>query len=79
MTRIRLDDGTEAWMEEDGLWHCENNFVRRMLRILFAPGKIYFPTPDPNPAYHAAKAAIDFLGGEILKAPKTEYDGSIVY
>lgn len=58
-------------------WASEDSRLLRFLNTLLDP--LGPSGSDPNPDYHAALAAVEALGGEIISYDKTEYEEGVIY
>lgn len=73
---IRLEDGAEATINFYQ-WACEDVQLCDMLEFFLDP--LGPSGSDPNSDYHAAVAAVEALGGEIVSYDKTEYEEGVIY
>jgi hypothetical protein len=58
-------------------WASENLALQGLLNAMLDP--IGPSGSDPNPDYHAALAAVEALGGEVISYDKTEYEEGVIY
>ena len=58
-------------------WASENLALQGLLNAMLDP--LGPAGSDPNPDYHAALAAVEALGGEVVSYDKTEYEEGVIY
>lgn len=72
---IRIAD-TEATIDF-WIWRSNSDALRHTLQAMLDP--LGPSGSDPNPDYHAALAAVEALGGEVISYDKTEYVEGQIY
>ena len=68
--KLKLGDGSEAVLEDDGKWRCHDEVIQTFLNIRYSPDKETGPgavLPYGVQSIHSAASA---LGAKVIQAPK---------
>lgn len=74
---IAIEPGPITATLDGWQWTSSDKTLERLLNSMLSPNGP--GGEDPDPEYHAAKAAADHLGGRVVKSDLVDYDPKAVY